>query len=180
MTGFKKIALFSLSVVGGASAAPEKRQAGATKYCPGDTSICYSEYTIVSSQIKFRVAVPEVEKAPFDVLLQIVAPKTAAGWAGIAWGGKMSSNPLTVAWPNGDSAVVSSRYTTYDPLSGPKTRETFADRAPPTVVALCQERTQAQPTRFCRQQTPMRPIGSWTSSAQVALNGPAASSIQTA
>ena len=47
----------------------------------------------------------------FSVLLQIQAPRTV-GWAGVAWGGVMVNNPLTVGWANGNTAVVSSRSTT--------------------------------------------------------------------
>lgn len=40
------------------------------------------------------------------------------GWAGFAWGGQMTGNPLAVAWPNpeadgdeaGDAVVISSRW----------------------------------------------------------------------
>ncbi|KAK3372123.1 hypothetical protein B0H63DRAFT_439249 [Podospora didyma] len=90
---------------------PAKRQDAARKYCPGGTSICFSEYTVATHNIVYRIAIPDVKSAPFDILLQIVAP-VAVGWAGLAWGGKMSSNPLTVAWANGKTSVVSSRFTT--------------------------------------------------------------------
>ena len=89
-----------------------KRQSATAKYCPGGTQICFSEFKEPTSGIYYRIAIPEVSAAPFDVLLQIVAPIDKAGWAGVAWGGQMNGNPLTVAWPNGDSAVVSSRWST--------------------------------------------------------------------
>lgn len=102
-----------LAVIGSVVAVPtpEAQQvAEGTKYCDAATTICYSEYTV--SGISFRIAIPDdATAAPFPVLLQIVAPKAAA-WAGIAWGGAMANNPLTVAWPNGDSVVVSSREAT--------------------------------------------------------------------
>lgn len=98
-----------------ALAGATKRQSttsATTKYCPGGTEICFSQYEEPASGITYRIAIPEVSAAPFDILLQIVAPVDKAGWAAIAWGGKMNLNPLTVGWPNGDSAVVSSRWST--------------------------------------------------------------------
>lgn len=93
------------------SASSELAQRQTAKYCPGGTSICFSESKIAAHDITFRIAIPETTAAPFDVLLQIVAPVTV-GWASVAWGGKMANNPLTVGWPNGNSAVVSSRLAT--------------------------------------------------------------------
>ncbi len=81
------------------------------KFCDEATTICYSEYK-APQDITFRIAISDQAKAaPFDVLFSIVAPK-ATGWAGIAWGGVMANNPLTVAWANGDKTVVSSRWAT--------------------------------------------------------------------
>lgn len=60
--------------------------------------------------IVIGLAIPDVQVAPFDVVVSISAP-AEVGWAGLAWGGSMLRAPLSVAWPNGDSAVVSSRWT---------------------------------------------------------------------
>lgn len=102
-----------LALVGSSVAAPASEAravSAATKYCDAASTICYSEFT--ASNIAFRVAIPDTATAaPFPVLVQIVAPK-ATGWAAIAWGGQMANNPLTVAWANGDSVVVSSRLAT--------------------------------------------------------------------
>ncbi|KAK3321307.1 hypothetical protein B0T19DRAFT_403861 [Cercophora scortea] len=82
--------------------------AAATKYCDATTTVCYSEYT-TPEKIAFRIAIPDNATAGnFDVLLQIVAPK-AIGWAGIAWGGAMTNNPLTVAWAASGKSVVTGR-----------------------------------------------------------------------
>ncbi|KAJ4398968.1 hypothetical protein N0V85_006148 [Neurospora sp. IMI 360204] len=94
----------------------DKRQSLTQKYCPSSTpgAACFSEFTVAAQKITYRIAIPEVAAAPFDIYLQIIAPKATAGWAGIAWGGKMSNNPLTIGWalPNGgDGSVVSSRFT---------------------------------------------------------------------
>ena len=54
------------------------------------------------------MALPEVTEAPFDTIIQIVAP-IEYGWAAFAWGGTMTYNPLLVAWANGEDAISSSR-----------------------------------------------------------------------
>ena len=84
--------------------------ATANQYCDAATSVCY--YEVAASNATYRVAIPNVGAAPFDILLQIVAPKSV-GWAGIAWGGHMAQNPLTLGWANGNATtVVSSRWAT--------------------------------------------------------------------
>jgi hypothetical protein len=107
MQGAKHLALLALA----ATARSETVKRETAKYCPGGTEICFSESRVAAHDITFRIAIPEAAAAPFDVLLQIVAPVSVA-WASIAWGGQMTRNPLTVAWPNGQSAVVSSRWAT--------------------------------------------------------------------
>ena len=84
------------------------RQTQTLKYCAADGT-CYSEFIAPNSNISYRIAIPDTPSASFDILLQISAPSTI-GWAGLAWGGVMSKNPLTVVWPNGNSGVVSSRW----------------------------------------------------------------------
>ncbi|KAK0612603.1 hypothetical protein B0T17DRAFT_564931, partial [Bombardia bombarda] len=127
MMGLKWLALLALgSLQVWADAEPAKRQqAGTTKYCPGGTPICFSEFTVATHNIIYRIAIPEVAAAPFDILLQIVAPR-AVGWAAIAWGGKMSNNPLTMAWPSGNRTVVSSRFTTGHSAPTPYTGATYS------------------------------------------------------
>ncbi|KAK5627026.1 hypothetical protein RRF57_002741 [Xylaria bambusicola] len=83
----------------------------AAQYCDPVTSVCYSETK--AGDLYVRVAIPMVDQGPFDLLLQLVAPKRTAGWAAIAWGGKMTKNPITVAWANGNKTVVSSRWAEY-------------------------------------------------------------------
>jgi hypothetical protein len=101
-------AVLTLGNMGLSSPVPQGGAAPSAKYCDPDTTICYSEW-LSPEKIAFRIAIPDTATAGnFDVLLQIAAPKTV-GWAGIAWGGVMVNNPLTVAWANGDKTVVSSR-----------------------------------------------------------------------
>lgn len=102
--------VLTLGNVGLSSPVAQGRAVSATKYCDLSTTICYSEYTS-PEKIAFRIAIPDTATAGnFDVLLQIVAPK-AVGWAGLAWGGIMVNNPLTIGWAGekGGESVVSSR-----------------------------------------------------------------------
>ncbi len=77
------LALGGTQLWGASAAAVDKRQDVTHKFCPGGTNICFSETQI--NDITVRIAIPEVKSAPFDVLLQIVAPKATVSWAGIAW-----------------------------------------------------------------------------------------------
>lgn len=62
-----------------------------------------------STNLVYKIAIPDVAAAPFDMVFSITAP-TGTGWAGFASGGSMLQNPLLVAWPNGGSVVVSPRW----------------------------------------------------------------------
>lgn len=81
-----------------------------------ETGFTFSSYRgeySLSNAIQLRVAVPS-DAAPnqaYDAVVQIVAPREV-GWVGMAWGGGMTFNPLTVAYSNGQSVVVSSRWAT--------------------------------------------------------------------
>ncbi len=71
-----------------------------------ETGLTFASYTS-DRGITFRVAIPDVipDNKVFDTVLQIVAPKDL-GWAGWAWGGHMTYNPLAVVWANGTNNVV--------------------------------------------------------------------------
>ncbi|KAI3339405.1 iron reductase domain protein [Ustulina deusta] len=118
----------------------------AAQYCDSATSVCYSETK--AGDLYVRVALPAVEEDTFDMLLQIVAPKTTAGWAAVAWGGKMIKNPITVAWANGNKTVVSSRWadTRTPPVPYPNATYTVlkgstANATHWTLTALCSQCT---------------------------------------
>jgi hypothetical protein len=66
-------------------------------------------WTEPTSNVTFKIAIPEAEAAPFDLALSIIAP-VATGWAGFATGGCMLRSPLLVAWKNGDGVTVSPRW----------------------------------------------------------------------
>jgi hypothetical protein len=74
-----------------------------------DTGITFQS-TTNSEGITYRLALPADASAdkPYDVILQVVAP-IELGWAGWAWGGAMTYNPLTVVWADGKNVVYSSR-----------------------------------------------------------------------
>ncbi|KAK4159885.1 hypothetical protein QBC43DRAFT_220959 [Cladorrhinum sp. PSN259] len=101
--GLLQLATAALVLSTGALAAPYRDPA---------TNVTYSEY-VTPEKIAIRIAIPDTatQDAPYDVLLQLQAPK-AVGWAGIAWGGSMVNNPLTVAWASGTRAILSSRRAT--------------------------------------------------------------------
>lgn len=67
----------------------------------------------IGRYISYRVAIPANATAgqPYDAVLQVVAPADV-GWAGLAWGGGMVRNPLSVNWASGSTPVVSSRWAT--------------------------------------------------------------------
>ena len=83
-------------------------------YYDGETGFTFSQYngryTTDGRSVTIRIAVPSPATAgsPYDIVVQMGAPNEV-GWAGLAWGGKMTGNPLMVAWRNGNSAIVSSR-----------------------------------------------------------------------
>ncbi|KAL1867141.1 hypothetical protein VTK73DRAFT_4335 [Phialemonium thermophilum] len=70
-----------------------------------------ASFTDSVSGVSYQLAIPAVSQAPFPLLLSIAAPKNIT-WAGFATGGSMIGDPLLVAWPNDDTAVVSSRWAT--------------------------------------------------------------------
>ncbi|KAB5582797.1 hypothetical protein GE09DRAFT_1167037 [Coniochaeta sp. 2T2.1] len=75
-----------------------------------ETGFTFGQY--VSDQgISFRVAIPDPAPATggYDAVLQIAAPNEI-GWAGFAWGGSMTYNPLAIVWKNGNSVTLSSRF----------------------------------------------------------------------
>lgn len=81
-----------------------------------ETGFTFSESkagATLSTNIIYRIAVPAnvASNQPYDVVLQVIAP-ISLGWAGLAWGGSMIRNPLTVSYPNGQKPTVSSRWAT--------------------------------------------------------------------
>ncbi|KAE9372398.1 iron reductase domain protein [Stipitochalara longipes BDJ] len=82
-------------------------------YHDAETGFTFTQFAaeyLIGSSIIYRIALPEpVNVTNYDVVLQVVAPKDV-GWAGLAWGGTMLDCPLTVAWANGQTLMISSRY----------------------------------------------------------------------
>ncbi|KAI0008382.1 actin-domain-containing protein [Xylariaceae sp. FL0662B] len=84
-------------------------QTDSTPFTDADTGIIFQSYT-TEEGITLALALPEDagSDSPYDAIIQITSP-VENGWAGWAWGGQMTYNPLTVVWANGDSVVHSSR-----------------------------------------------------------------------
>lgn len=87
-----------------------------TGYKDPETGFTFSETkaaATLTSNIIYRIAQPANISAtqPYDIVLQVIAP-SSLGWVGLAWGGSMVRNPLTVSYPNGQKATVSSRWAT--------------------------------------------------------------------
>lgn len=80
----------------------------------------YDVNTYEETRVYFRVAFPDNASAStpggYDAIIQILAPNTQ-GWVGFAWGGEMRFNPLTVAWANCSTALISSRWAEYVPFA---------------------------------------------------------------
>jgi len=112
-----KVTTALLALAASAVAAPvdvdfdsDVEQAVAAKVC-GSGGLCYNEYAAASG-VSYRIAIDsKATAAPFDIAIQIVAPRKV-GCAGISWGGAMANAPLTVGWANGNNVTVSSRMAT--------------------------------------------------------------------
>jgi len=112
------IVLATLAGLGLGRPAPEplSLESRAVSVVDSETGFTFSETKAaasLSSNIVFRIATPANVPAnqAYNVVLQIIAPNSL-GWVGLAWGGSMVKNPLTVAYPNGQKATVSSRWAT--------------------------------------------------------------------
>ncbi|KAH8893466.1 CBD9-like protein [Thozetella sp. PMI_491] len=104
------VLLAALSILGVNSTELETRQ-DSSKYCDATSKLCYLQVVTRSSAPTYRIAIPDGSSGSFDTILQIISP-TSLGWAGFAWGGGMTLNPLVVAWPNGNKVTVTSRWAT--------------------------------------------------------------------
>lgn len=87
-------------------------QTDTTSFVDADTGITFQSYTS-SDGITYRLALPSTATgdAAYDVIVQVVVP-VELGWAGWAWGGAMTYNPLTLVWSDGTSVQYSSRQAT--------------------------------------------------------------------
>lgn len=104
------------SATGRPSPEPHRLASRAVTYVDQETGFTFSESkaaATLSNNIVVRVATPANVPAnsAYDIVIQVVAPQSL-GWVGLAWGGSMIKNPLTVSYPNGQKATVSSRWAT--------------------------------------------------------------------
>ncbi|KAF1913688.1 hypothetical protein BDU57DRAFT_480139 [Ampelomyces quisqualis] len=112
---FGIVALAGLAV-GRPAPEPLLLEARAVTVVDQETGFTFSETkaaATLSANIVFRIATPANVPAgqPYDIVLQVVAPNSV-GWAGLAWGGSMVRNPLTVSYANGQRTTVSARWAT--------------------------------------------------------------------
>lgn len=77
-----------------------------------ETKISYSSYTEPETGMTFGLALPTNVTDPYDAIIRITAP-ISNQWVGFSWGGNMVWNPLSVAWPNGQSGTISARFALY-------------------------------------------------------------------
>ncbi len=104
MRGFVA-ALGALATLAGSALA----QVDSTTFVDAETGFNFTEF-VNDKGIAFRVAFPPTAKVNenYDAVVQIASP-ISVGWAGLAWGGSMTYNPLTIVWANGNNVVLSSR-----------------------------------------------------------------------
>jgi glucose/arabinose dehydrogenase len=101
----RSLLLGSLAIAGAfAQEAPQSK-----RVVDSATGITYQSYTDAATGITVGIALPQDVSGPYDAIVSIESPKTNT-WVGFAWGGTMAWNPLSVAWPNGKTSVVSSRF----------------------------------------------------------------------
>lgn len=83
--------------------------ADSTQSIDAATGFTFSSFTN-DHGVVYNIAVPDPtpEEGTYDLVFQTIVPKTI-GWSGIAWGGTMTYNPLTIVWLDGDNVTVSSR-----------------------------------------------------------------------
>ncbi|KAF2864737.1 hypothetical protein BDV95DRAFT_655571 [Massariosphaeria phaeospora] len=118
-----------------------------TKYYDPTTNITFSSITHANG-VSYRIALP-IDSPVADAIFQIVSPNDFA-WCGLAWGGHMTQNPLSVSWPTGQTtgqqAIVSSRFAygyyaipqPYDSATYTYLRGTSANATHWQVTARCQ------------------------------------------
>ncbi|KAI6379157.1 hypothetical protein MCOR25_002033 [Pyricularia grisea] len=105
-------------------------QGSSTPVTDVDTGFVFAAYSgrydTSTGAIQFRVAVPSgvAANSPYDAVIQVAAPR-AVGWAGVAWGGSMTYNPLTVMWPSGQTVMLSSRWATAHAAPAPYPDPTY-------------------------------------------------------
>ncbi|KAF2013129.1 iron reductase domain protein [Aaosphaeria arxii CBS 175.79] len=111
--------------------------------CDATSKICYSGYSDPESGIYFGIALPKNAADPYDAIITITSP-VKHYWAALAWGGTMVWNPLSVAWKNGKSATISSRFAfgismplPYDEAHHIYLKGTQSNDTHYTVTALC-------------------------------------------
>lgn len=90
---------------------PRQSVVGSWRYCSPETGLCYNSYETIGKGI-YRIALPDnASGGNYDIALQLVAPRNY-GWTALSFGGSMINAPIVMAWPNGGTCEVSSRWST--------------------------------------------------------------------
>ncbi|KAF1999420.1 iron reductase domain protein [Amniculicola lignicola CBS 123094] len=107
------------------------------------SNFCFSTYTDAGSGLSFGIALPSKVQDPYDAVISITSP-VKHYWTGFAWGGNMVWNPLTLAWANGKTTTVSSRFAfgislpqAYDQAEYTYLKGTVTNSTHYTMVARC-------------------------------------------
>lgn len=112
---FSQASLIEQIALAHPSPAVQPRAEGTITYVDKETGFTFSEFKAaysLSANIVFRFALPrDAADGAYPAVIQAVVPNQL-GWVGLAWGGNMVKNPLTVSYPNGQKPTVSSRWAT--------------------------------------------------------------------
>lgn len=96
-----------------------------------ETGLTYSQnfalYKADGRGITFRIAISSdvSSSSAYDAVVQVIVPNDV-GWAGLAWGGSMTKNPLMVFWRGSSSQpVLSSRWASSHSTPQPYTSASY-------------------------------------------------------
>ena len=70
---------------------------------------CFNAFAVPDAGVTYGIATPQESPEGFDLILQVTGESAKVGWAGLAWGGAMTYNPIARVWQNGDDVTISSR-----------------------------------------------------------------------
>ncbi|KAF2106893.1 hypothetical protein BDV96DRAFT_472929, partial [Lophiotrema nucula] len=79
----------------------------ASKYYDPTSGITYASITHANG-VTYRIALPP-NSVDSDAILQMVSPNDVA-WCGLAWGGHMTQNPLSVSWSTGQGTSANTTH----------------------------------------------------------------------
>ncbi|KAG2006675.1 cellobiose dehydrogenase [Coprinopsis cinerea AmutBmut pab1-1] len=84
-------------------------QGSASRWCDSWTGVCFQRLYDAGSDSAWGYVFPPSPRSEF---IGIFTAPIRTGWIGASLGGGMTNNPLVVSWVNGNTPVISVRYTT--------------------------------------------------------------------